>query len=731
MTIEEIYNSGYISIRTFNVCNQNGLNHLNSIIQYYNEFEHFYKFKNCGRKSNEELTALCLKYFDYHSNHYVEHLEQKKHNISRITNFTRTQRDIVNSFIDINKNYLSNRGKNAINAYLDGNFKIHNISEKILANNKFNFQEIRNVGAKTLIELKSFFKSISDFIENVSGIESEKDLVAMRNRFFIEKTFSISSIPDKILESQSVFSLVDFLISNDSIFEKNENTIFLKTFKIYKGQPELTTEAVAKEINITKERTRQIRKIIVEKLFNYFQFTRNIEHDLYQNYNIDLNQNIIKIEDDLNNLINRINETNFSKEFNSFIIFTCISDRFDLVGDIEDVLLPKYFNARGQHNWNNFYLVNKKINCSFNFIGFANNLDERLNERIEENYSFNFNSYLTDFLTSTNLDGLKAISETAEIILNSEFGIYIDTEDNIEFKRNSAKQGYQYAYEALKLLGKPSKVYEISEKIKEMNPDYETDESKVRSSLSRKHIFVPIGRSSTFGLKEWENEIENFKGGTIRGIVYDYLESEADPKHISEIAKYVLNYRPSTYERSILDNLKADETKTFIFFKNSTIGIRSKKYSNSFVELNQIDSLENKSWEERYNNFTEFINRNNRLPSSRGRDNEEIRLNTWYRAQKWKIQNGKLNNEKCKLLSKITSRISKIDTSYKYRSNNLEKYNELKQFFILNSRLPSANKPTEVYLYRFFYKQRKLYENGELDQFEQIKFIELAKLFKN
>lgn len=731
MTIEKIYYSEDISVRSFNVCNDNDLKDLNAILKHYCEHKTFGNLRNCGRKSNEELTALCLKYIDYDSDHFPEPLKPEKKLISTINNFTRTQREIVNSFIEINKNGLSNRSKNAITSFLNGNLKIRNITERILTNDRFNFQDIKNVGTKTVTELKSFFDSIIYFIEKVSEVENENDLVALRNRYFIEKTFSISSIPNEILESQSIFSLVDFLISKDAIFDKNENIIFQKAFKIYDKQPELTLDDIVEEINISRERVRQIRKAIVEKLYNSLEFTRNIEDDIHQKYNIDQNKLLINIEDELNNLINDVNKTNFSNEFNSFIIYTYISGRFDLIGEIEDVLLPKNFNSRERHNWDNFYLVNKKISCLFNFIDFANDLDKRSSERIEESYIFNFKSYLLSFLTSTNLDVINNISEVAEKILNNEFGIYIDTDDNIKFNRNSLKQAHEYVYEALKLLGKPSKVDEITKKVEELHPDYETNEAKVRVSMKRQNGFVPIGRRSIFGLKEWENQLENFKGGTIRSIVSEYLESEIDPKHISAIAEYVLNYRPNTYERSILDNLKADETKTFIFFKNSTIGLKSKKYDNSFVELNQIDLLESKSWEERYNDFVKFITINNRLPFSSGCPDEEIRLYRWYKVQEGKIKNGKLDSEKSNLLSQVTIQFNRNKANRKRSSNNVERYIDLMQFVLLNNRLPSANKTGEENLYQFFYKQRKLFEQGELEQSEENQFIEIAKIIQN
>lgn len=744
--INSIVNENFkkLSIRS-----QNGLNkYLNNDLDICNIYIKIFSNKkftplnlnNIGNNSIPEINTFIneIKYLVFHMNEEgilelkdMSLLKLESSLISKISNFTRTQREIVNSFIETNFSNLSNRSSNAITSFLNKNLKIQNISEKILTNDTFNFRDLNNVGIKMEIELNIFIDSIKEFIEKVSKIEDENDLTIIRNRFFIEKTFSISLIPYEILESQSIFKLVDFLISEDAIFEKKENIIFQKTFKIYNNQPELIFDEIAEELDISRERIRQIRNKCLVDLFKNLQFLKRIDDDLYQKYGFDENQMLIFIGQDLNDQINEINNTTFSREFSTIIIYSYFSDKFDLVGNIEDVLQPRYFNSKDRHYWDNFYLVSKKISCLFNFMDFANDINKRSIERLEESYYFNFKSYLLSFSTSTNLEVLSNISKVAEKILNSEFGLYIDTDDNIRFTRNSLKQAYQYAYEALKLLGKPSKVNEITKKVEELHPDYETNDAKVRTSMKRNNGFVPIGRRSIFGLIEWENELENFKGGTIRSIVSEYLESEVEPKHISGIAKYVLNYRPNTYERSILDNLKADETRTFIFFKNSTIGLQSKKYDNSFVELNQIKLLETKSWEQRYNDFAQFISINNRLPYSSGCPNEEIKLFRWYKVQEGKIKNGKLDIEKCNLLDKITNQFDRKETNRKRKSNNAERYIGLKHFVLLNKRLPSANKTGEESMYQFFYKQRKLLEQGDLNQLEENNFIEIAKLIKN
>ncbi|MBK7094289.1 MAG: hypothetical protein IPH57_04220 [Saprospiraceae bacterium] len=740
ITIEEIYYSENISVRSFNVCYYNDLKDLSAILKHYRENRTFGNLRNCGSKSNEELTALCLKYIDYDSNQIVEPPKPEKQLISTSTNFTRTQREIVNSFIEINSNNLSNRSKNAISSFLDGNLKIRNISERILTNDRFNFQDIKNVGTKTVIELKSFIDSIIDFTTKVADVENENDLVALRNRFFIEKTFSITSIPNEILESQSIFSLVDFLISKNAIFEIKENIIFQKAFKIYDNQLEFTVDEIAEEIKISRERVRQIRKGILENLFTNFQFVKNIEDDLYQKYDIDQNQYLIKIDDDLNNQINEVNNTSFSIEFNTFIIYSYISDKFDLIGGIEDVLQPKYFNSRERHNWDNFYIVNKKISCFFNFNDFANDLDKRLSDRIEESYNFNFKSYLLSFSTSTNLEELNIVSVVAENILNNEFGIYIDTNDDIKFNRNSQKQVYEYAYEALKILGKPSKVNEITRKVEELHPDYETNDAKVRASMKRNNGFIPIGRKSIFGLKEWENELENFKEGTIRQIVAEYLNNNSSPKNYSDITYYVLQFRPKTNEYSIIQNIKLDESKTFIFFKNSFVGLSSKIYDKTFITLTNSDTIEKKSWQERYTDLTEFLALNNRLPFSSSCPENEIKLYRWYKIQVRKTINGEIEDEKNTLINEVIYKFEKGESSRrtslnnmrrskKVRSNSKYTFDDLVEFISNKRRMPNSRDPNEASLYQFYYKNKKNLENIDTLSSQESKLIELINKY--
>ncbi len=726
MTIDEIYTNDNLSIRSYHVCKYNGIETIKDLIKFYRENRNFNKFRNCGKKSNEELEELYSKYknIDYGFDEiYPVKIENKFKII--ISELSRNQREVINSFIQVNANSLSNRSQNGINSFLENNLKIKNFADKILFADGFDFKKIKNIGAGTVPELELFVNIVEDFVIEVSKYESDKYLISLKNKFLIQKTFSLPFIPYEILESESIFQLINFLINQNALYDVNQTKILTKAFKIHLNSPELTLDEIAGEVDLSRERVRQIRKIIFEELFSKLLFIQNFDDNLLEKYNIDNTQYYIEINDTQIEAINNQNNTNFTKEFIIYLIYSYWSYEFELVGNNEDVLLPKYFNARNRHNWIDFYLVKKELVREFDFISFANDISERLNERLEETYSFSFKSYLSNFLINDNLEILNSIMEIAEIIVNQEFEIYIDLEDNLIFERNSSKSGFEYSYEALQELGKPSKVNEITQKIIELHPNYETDDAKVRATLKRINGFVPIGRKSIFGLKKWEEELENFKGGTIRQIAEEYLSQINEPKHISEIAEYVMIFRSGTYERSILDNLKADESGVFVFYKDSTVGLSHKKYdTNVFTPLSSLNKGVIKTWEESLLLLSEFIKNKNRLPFSSGMSEEEMQLYRWFNVQKGKIEKGKLDIIKQDLINSITDQ---FDTSKKRRQINIsDKYKELLEFIFKRKRLPSANKAGEENLYKFFYKQRKLFEANEMNETEESNFIEIA-----
>lgn len=288
MTIDEIYKKEEISVRSYHVCKYNELNSISDLKKYYYKNKSFEKLRNCGRKSNEELIEICNKYPD--DNFENKEIEVKKENPlkSIITNLTRVQREVINSFIFVNTNSLSVRSKNAISLHLKNNLKVKNFTEKVLLSESFNVQNIKNVGAKCVPEIEIYISIIKDFIFEVNQTRDEKYLIALKNKFLIQRTFDIPLVPSEILESESIFQLTKFLLNQNAFFDETQTVIVKLALKLFNNQKELTLDEIAEQVDLSRERVRQIRKLCLEDLFDKLLFISNFNDDLFQKYSIDV-----------------------------------------------------------------------------------------------------------------------------------------------------------------------------------------------------------------------------------------------------------------------------------------------------------------------------------------------------------------------------------------------------------------------------------------------------------
>ncbi len=740
MTLDEIYYNEDIEVRAINVCRYSGLLNLELILNHYFRYKTFKNLKNCGKKSNNELIGLCLKY-NYLTKENNDEIKQKeKKLINLIADFNKTKRDIINSYIENNLKNLSIRSLNVLSAYLNKDFKIKNVSEKILSIDQFNFKNLKNAGEKSINELNYFTKILIEFVYEISSLDNETDLIDFKNKYFFEKIFKINLTKNHLVNYNSIFSVINFAISNNLIFGKHENLIFEKAFKIFNSQNLLTIDTIAEEINISRERVRQLRNSILEKLFNYLQFSKNIQDDLETKYGLNLNNNYIIIDDDLCNSINETSKTNFTREFLTYMIYVYCSDQYSLIGKLEDILIEKNYNSRDRYNWKNFYLVQKDFINTLDFQLFANDVDFRLNERIEETYFFNFKSYLHNFMISHDIVKVNDIFDLAEKILNIEFEKSIDLEENIIFNRNTNKQVPEFAIEALEKIGIPSNIEDIYRLIEKDYPEITKSKEALRGSLQRTPEIIYFGRSSTYGLKKWETEKEGIKGGTIRSIVINFLELETEPIHISKISKHVLQYRPDSNEKSIYYNLKMDESNSFIFFKDSYVGLIQKNYDKAFEQITNDNRIEKKSWEERYTELSGFIAVNNRLPFSSGCPENERKLYRWYKIQVGKTKNGGIEEEKSNLINEIIKNFEKVESTQRTSTSNIGRrkkvsgnsnytFEDLTKFISINKRMPDSRDPNESSLYQFYHRNKKNLENIDALSAQNVKLLELIEKF--
>ncbi|MGB6048509.1 MAG: hypothetical protein WBG34_13005, partial [Flavobacteriales bacterium] len=134
--------------------------------------------------------------------------------------------------------------------------------------------------------------------------------------------------------------------------------------------------------------------------------------------------------------------------------------------------------------------------------------------------------------------------------------------------------------EILTSLDAPSHVTVIVHAWQEQFPDDTISAEGIRSIAVRgRSRFFSIGRTSTYGLRRWEKERKNVKGGTIRDMVESQLRRSEVPLHIDQLTLGVQRFRPDTNVSSVKGNLHLDMGGRFAFFPNGFIGLAEKTYS--------------------------------------------------------------------------------------------------------------------------------------------------------
>lgn len=365
ITIEQLYELQEISTRAYNICVNGGFISTKDLRAFYAEYKTFSVLRNCGRRSDEELIEVCQTYTPHYIENLNEKFENKNYLNTLISNLTQIQKDVINGFIESETNSLSVRNCNIMLHYLENDFSIENFAKKTFLHNKFRVNMLRGVGLESASDLQVYISNIKDITLEICKTTCQEYLTIVKNKFFIQHTFSIS-LPDEIVESQSIFSLINFLLNQHALFDKKQTFVVKNAFRLYQNQKELMLKDIAKLIDLTTQRVTQIRNRCYEHLFDKIAFIENLKQDLYKNYNIDVNSHYIHITDATVETINRKNSTSFSKQFITYLLGIHLYNKFGFIGNLEEALLINYTKYKGKHEWKNIYLIKKETVGEFN-----------------------------------------------------------------------------------------------------------------------------------------------------------------------------------------------------------------------------------------------------------------------------------------------------------------------------------------------------------------------------
>jgi hypothetical protein len=729
ISLDELKSIEELSERSYNICIYNSLKSLKHIINYYEEYGHFFKLRNGGIISNRELVKICEKYinnkieYSYLNSDIILPIQEKVNNLSIL------QKEIINAFILNSYRNLSRSSKFALESSTTSTINIEELSV-FLEDEGFDYTLLRNIGKTSKEELIMFFQNIFQKMNRIISLENVQDLLF--EKLEIELNFAFEgSINFNQLKIESryfpIFKFIDLGISKGLFYKSNETEVFRKGLNIWADSDVNSLVELGEELSLTRERIRQIREKIIRSFYHTFSFLKTIDFELINFHGLNRYSDFIIVSNENVEEINEKEGTNFNQNFISIIYSIILEQTLYLCGNVK--VLVDISKGDRFYNWDTPYLIDKGLAESIFLDKLMLDINQRLSSRIIESYSLNFQAYISNFLTQKSPKNLTELVSLTEQLIYHEFDISLDLYDDIVFQRNTSKATSASAKKALLKIGKPAKLQEIIDVIAELYPEEEWSKNKLRSSLLRANDFVSFGRSSVYGLKIWEDQ-KKFKAGTIKDIVEEYLMKYSEPKHIDDITKYVKQFRETT-AKNIYSNLQQEKYERFIFYKNLHVGLIHKKYDNNI--FSRVDkSNTSRSWEESYNYLVKFIRTHQRIPINSG-EGEELKLYRFFRLQVRLNHQSKLDSEESKKIEEIESKFNlrRIRINKTYSRNKNEKYDKLRDFIIEHNRQPNSRIEDESRLYTFLYTQNRKFKKNSLTKDELDIHIEILKIIND
>jgi hypothetical protein len=368
------------------------------------------------------------------------------------------------------------------------------------------FLSIRNCGVKVNTELINICRKYED---SITHIEQEGDIestpfvsleielkVSPIEEFLLGMKVTKSDI-ETILKSTSEFSepplfkILDYLINVEFFFNSKLKTkIFKETFNFYQSQNSYTLEGIGKEVKLTRERIRQIRETLIDKL--RYGFHRKQFSDfqrLFLGYIDSTEQPYICTTEENLKMINDREGTTFSKSFIIFILSKVFSDDFDKLNDFDDFVNTK--RSKKEFKIENIYLVNEGLTNQFDFKKFVKFLEVKVNNKQKRTptitYDFIFQKFKKIVLTD-----YQSIKELITVIIKNEFNSFLEfVPEGLQWIQKNKPTIKSFIVDILKDSDSPLHYSEIYKEISTQG--HITTENNVHSILVRE--------TSTFGLK--------------------------------------------------------------------------------------------------------------------------------------------------------------------------------------------------------------------------------------
>ncbi len=620
--------------------------------------------------------------------------------------------DSFRAYFEAKMHDLSTRSFNAINSlYIKCGNSVSVFLEQV-SSPEFQVTSLPAVGKKSAKEISSWINGIQDLLSAESNKVKDIKRSAIINHYAI---LGLKGDADRIEEiSASLGHFALFLAISQYIEQLNERerSIIKGQLRIFNGQRLKDRKSHANSLGITPERLRQIRKAQLQKLAQYIQWLGQFKND-YSSY---------VYKRDRISEINNEEHTCFNDNFINWTISIVWPEEYQLFGDIEIA----FENPYGYEL--NLALVPSSLAKIFDFYGLIRYFKELSEQRRADAQVIPIRDVALQFFKKRiYYESLEEIEKECRSIAYRVYGFRI-LNDSIYVEKNAIRNNSEWAELIIREVGHPMTADAIYEELEKRNPGKSKSAASLSCAVRNNPNLVSLGKSSTYGLKEWTTG--QHRGGTIREFATEYLLSLPMPvAPLEEIGKYVRQFRPSSSDKSIHANLLLEQSGAFSLFydsrENRFIGLRNYDYGGVYRMFDPAHDSK-RDFKTSCTLIEQFVAKNGRFPFHNEEDEEELRLWRFWGVQQSKLRRGKLQDEEAKIIASMAERLSMYRTNkgdYQWLNN----YNQVKEL-ILNGPGITA---IPIELQQWLNKQRRAYKYDKMPKERVSMFKDLIEFAQN
>lgn len=358
ISIFRLLKEGKIDVRTYNVLNSEKIYNVLDIIEYYLKHKKFDNIKKAGRRINENLMKVV------NQNRNKKLIGQSFYNEPIFEKVRKNKIGVTPKLkVEDIKEYeqLSTRTKNVIK-----NESIETITKFLehYANHR-NFLTFENCGPKSNIELINLAQQLIKEIKDQEDAFKYYTDDYLKFQSIVKNILNVHILSNEKIKKQYAEKNMElfYFIKYCSLeyLGKRNHDIYMMWYGYNKGKKRPTLQKIGDSLNLTRERVRQIVTSKNEKFDNLLIkfFNENRENNTAFKRYIDLNKEIIIIDNDFAENINKAEDCKFDKSFIGFIITQvgngeyfhfCINDN---TAKNNEYLIKK--NMEGVLNWKELF----------------------------------------------------------------------------------------------------------------------------------------------------------------------------------------------------------------------------------------------------------------------------------------------------------------------------------------------------------------------------------------